>query len=225
MTQAQAPTTGFDVNDLRAGARYGYRMSPHASLRFGYAYKRGSYGLDGAQRLESHDLDVSFDYRRPLPHLRNTTVGFGAGPSRISREVEPLWTVIGSANLRHDFGKGWFIRADYARNAQLVEGFADPFFVNTVTGSIGGFLGHRVEVLATSGYSKGPVGFGQDRYTSRQSSARMRVALARVLALDAEGLLIQYGFGAGVPVPGTVPAVLDRWAVRCNIAWWLPLSR
>jgi hypothetical protein len=224
-TRAQATTTGLDVNSLRAGLRYGYRLSPSASMRLGYTYKLGHYGLDAAQRFQAHDLDVSFDYRKPLSRSRATSFGFGVGSSRISREGQPLWTVVGNANLSHDMGKGWFVRADYTRDAQLVEGFADPFFVNTVTGSVGGFLGHRVEVLASSGYSRGPVGFAADRYTSRQSSARVRLALAKVLAIDAEGLLLQYGFGAGVPVPGTVPANLDRWAVRCNLAWWLPLSR
>jgi hypothetical protein len=224
-TQAQRPTTGLDVNGLRAGARYGYRMSPHASLRFGYAYRLGNYGLGAAQRFEAHDVDVSFDYRKPLSNTRNTSFGFGAGSSRISRDTEPVWTVVGNANLRHEFGRGWFIRADFTRNAQLVEGFREPFFVNTVTGSLGGFLSHRVEVLASSGYSRGPVGFGSGRYDSRQSSARLRWALARHFAVDAEGLLVQYGFGTQVMVPGTVPASLDRWAVRCNLAWWLPLSR
>jgi len=224
-TQAQTPTSGFDVNGLRAGARYGYQLSPHASMRFGYAYKIGNYGLDAAQRFESHDVDVSFDYVKPLSRSRATSFGFGVGPSRVSRESGPWWTVIANANLSHEFGRGWFIRADYTRNVRLVEGFADPFFVNTATGSIGGFLGRRVEVLAMSAYSRGPVGYGLDRYTSRESSARMRLALAKALAIDAEGLLIQYGFSDGVPVPGTVPANLDRWAVRCNIAWWLPLSR
>ena len=224
-TQAEAPVTGFDVNSLRAGARYGYRVTPHASVRFGYAYKLGNYGLDAARRFESHDVDILVDYRKPLTRSRNTTVGFGAGSSRISREPEPAWTIVGNANLRHEFGKGWFIQADYARNAQLVEGFADPFFVNTVTGSVGGFLGHRVEVLASSGYSMGLVGFGSDDYRSVQGSARLRWALARYLALDAEGLLVNYQFDSVVPVPGTAPAKLDRWAVRCNIALWLPLSR
>ena len=224
-TQAQAPTTGLDVNAVRVGARYGYRMSPHASLRVGYAYRLGNYGLDAAQRFESQDLDLSFDYSKPLTRTRTTTFGFGAGSSRITRDPAPIWTVVGNAYLRHEFGAGWFIRGDFNRNSQLVEGFAVPFFVNTVTGSLGGFLGHRVEVLATSGYSRGPVGFGSDRYTSRQSSARLRWALARYFAVDAEGLLIRYDFGDRVPVPGTVAANLDRWAVRCNLAWWLPLSR
>jgi hypothetical protein len=66
---------------------------------------------------------------------------------------------------------------------------------------------------------------GGDHYSSRQGSARIRLALAKYMAVDAEGLLVQYLFGDAVPIPGGVPADLDRWAVRCNIALWLPLSR
>lgn len=224
-TQAQSAEAAFDVDDVRVGARYGYRLSPAASFRLGYGYRIGNYGLNAAQRFEAHDIDLSIDYRKALSRSKATTFGFGAGTSRISRDPEPLWTVVGSANLRHEFGRGWFVQADYRRDAQLVEGFADPFFVNTITGSLGGFLGHRVEVLAASGYSKGPVGFGANRYNSRQSSARLRWGLAKYVAIDAEGLMVNYDLGDAVTVPGTVPAVLDRWAVRCNVAVWLPLSR
>jgi len=224
-THAQTPAEGLDVNGVRVGARYGYRLSPHASLRLGYAYRLGNYGLGASQRFETHDVDVSVEYLKPLTKARTTTFGFGAGSSRVSRETEPAWVVLGNANLRHEFGAGWFIEADFIRSTQLVEGFTDPFLANTVAGSLGGFLGHRLEVLLSSGYSRGWVGVGGDHYSSRQGSARIRLALAKYMAVDAEGLLVQYLFGDAVPIPGGVPADLDRWAVRCNIALWLPLSR
>ena len=133
--------------------------------------------------------------------------------------------VIGAANLRHEMAKGWFIQGDFGRNVQLVEGFADPFFVNTATASVGGFMGRRVELLASGAYSRGTVGFGSNNYHALEGSARLRLALARFIAIDTEGLINQHAFDNTVALAGVVPPVLNRWAVRCNVALWLPLSR
>jgi hypothetical protein len=108
---------------------------------------------------------------------------------------------------------------------RLVEGFTQPFFANSVMANVGGFLNRRIELLTSGAYSRGAVGFGSDRYTAAQGSARLRVALASFLAIDAEGLVNQHRFDARVVLPGPVSADLNRWAARCNVALWLPLSR
>jgi hypothetical protein len=221
----RATTPGLDVSSIRAGVRYGYRISRDAALRLGYAYQTGSYGLAGTPRLTAHDLDISLDYRKPLGQSRRTSIGFGSGTSRIASQPSPRWVVVASANLRHELGAGWFLQGDFSRNTQLVEGFSNPFLVNTGTASVGGFMGHRVEWLASGAYSKGVVGFGSDRYEALQGSTRLRLGLVKYLAIDVEGLMNKYSFGSQVAIPGTVPADLNRWAVRCNIALWLPFSR
>jgi len=221
----KAETAALDVTNLRAGARYGYRMSQYSAFRLGYAYKTGRYGLDATQRIDAHDIDLSVDYRKPLTQSRRTSVGFAAGSSLVTAGPDEQWSVVATANLRHEFSRGWYLQGDFMRNLQLVEGFASPFFVNTASASTGGFLVRRLEVSASGGYSWGSVGFGSDSYTSLQGSARMRLALARYLAIDAEGLINQFGFDNQVVVSGVVPASLNRWSVRANIALWLPLSR
>ncbi|MEW5983890.1 MAG: hypothetical protein AB1806_16175 [Acidobacteriota bacterium] len=221
----EADTPGLDVRSVRVGARYGYRVTRNASLRLGYAYQTGRYGTDAAQQMEAHDVDISLDYQRPLTRSRRTTFGFGAGSSRITAQANRKWEIVGTVNLRHEFEMGWFLQGDFRRTVQLVEGFADPFMVNTVTGSLGGFMGRRVELLASGGYSRGVIGFGADSYDALQGSARLRLALARFLAVDAEALANQYTFAAQVPLPPGVPAALNRWAVRWNVSLWLPLSR
>jgi hypothetical protein len=213
------------VSSIRADARYGYRTSRNTALQFGYAYQTGNYGLQAEQRLKTQGFDVSFEYRKSLTPSRRTTFGFGAGLSRVTPQPSEPWTMVGSANLRHEMGAGWFIQGDFSRDVQLVEGFAEPFFSNTATASLGGFLGRRVELFASGGYSRGVVGFESDTYSALQGSTRLRVALARFLAIDTEGLINQNTFDNRVTIPGTVPTGLNRWAVRCNVALWLPLSR
>lgn len=221
----QSSADDSDVRVVRAGARLGRRFTRYAALRLGYAYQVGQFGAQTAQRLETHDIDVSIDYRRPLPRLRRTTFGFSTGSSLVTAQPNRRWDIVGNANLRHEFNEGWFLQADFVRNGRLVEGFSDPFFQNTVSASLGGFLGRRIEMLTSAGYSRGAIGFGTDRYRAVQGAARLRLALARYMALGVEGLLNQHRFDAGVALPSALPTRLDRWSVRGSLSLWLPLSR
>ena len=215
----------LDVDSIRGGAVFGVRLSQYAALVTGYAYQFGQSGPQRSVKTTGQDVILSVDYRRPLPRARRTTFGFSSGSSRVTSATTAQWFILGTVNLRHEFDAGWFIQADFGRRMQMVEGFSSPFFVNTVTGSLGGFLGRRVEVLTSGGYSRGDVGFGTDAYRSTQGSARMRLALAKYVAVDVEGLLNQYAFDQQVVMPGLLPANLNRWAVRCNVALWLPMAR
>ncbi len=222
-TRADQP--GLDVHALTAGGRFGYRLSPNVSVLLGYAYQAGRYGPGTNERLQAHDIDVGLRVLKPLTPSRRTTVGFSAASSRVEAGGAQGWKVLGTANLRHEFTQGWFIEGAFGRDVQLVEGFAEPFFVNTVRASVGGFLGRRVEVLAEGGYSEGVIGFTADRYDAAQGSARLRMALTRFLAVDAEGLMNQYVFDNAGTVPAGVPPTINRWAVRWSVSLWLPLSR
>jgi hypothetical protein len=221
----QADTPGLDVHSFIVGGRYGYRLSPNTSLRVGYAYQTGRYGAGTNERLESHDVDLGLYVQKPITHSRRTTLSLSAASSRVDAGGNQGWKVLGAAGLRHEFTKGWFVEGTFARDVQLVEGFAQPFFVNTVMANVGGFLSRRVELLASGGYSEGAIGFSDDRYDTLQGSARLRIALAKFLAIDAEGLTNQYTFTDRLVMPTGVPADLNRWAVRWSVSLWLPLSR
>jgi hypothetical protein len=221
----QAEVDNYDVWSVRGGARLGRRLTRYASLRMGYAYQTGRFGLNTDRRLENHDIELSLDYRRPLPRMRRTTFGFSTGSSRVHAEDEQRWEVIGTVNLRHDFEDGWFLEGEFARNVRLVEGFASPFLQNTTSARMGGFIGRRVDLLMSGGYSRGTVGAAAGAYTAIQAGARLRFALARYLAVDAEGLWNKHDFAATVTVPDAVLSRLDRRSIRCNLTLWLPLSR
>ena len=215
----------LDVDNIRAGGVFGIKLSPYASFITGYAYRLGQSGVNRSVRTTGQDINLGLDYRRPLPRQRRTTFGFASGSSRVTTATGSTWFVTCTTDLRFEFDGGWFIQADYGRQLRMVEGFASPFFANTVTGSLGGFMGRRVEVLATGGYSQGRVGTGTDGYRSSQGSGRMRLAMSRYVAMDVEGLLNKYAFDQQVMLPGSLPATLNRWAVRSNVAIWLPLFR
>jgi len=222
-TKADIP--GLDVRTMHVAAAFGYRFSRYVALRLGYGTRFGSYGAQAQQRLQTHDIDISLDYRRLFAPSRRTTFGFETGSQLVTAESRRQWRVIGAVNVRHQFDAGWFIQGDLARTTQLVEGFSNPLFVNTATGSLGGFLGRRVELLTSGAYSRGVVGFTRDPYWAVQGSARMRLAVARFVAIDVEGLMARHSFDSRIVLPAGLPSQLNRWSVRFNVALWLPLFR
>jgi hypothetical protein len=226
LRDTRADGVALDVQDYHASGRFSRRVTRDLSLRAGYTFQRGRYGIAAQDLLTTQGLDLSVDYRRTLPFSRKTTVGFGSGSALVDgQEEDRRYFVTGYATLRHDMGRGWFIGADYSRAVQLVEGFAAPFLANTVTASLGGFASPRVELYTSGGYSAGDAGFGGGRYEVTQASARLRVALAKYAAVSTEGLLYAHRFPDGAAAPGVFPGRLDRWAVRAGLTLWLPLAR
>ena len=79
------------------GGQYRYRLSPRATLKLGYHFRRGTLGFYNTldEPVDSHDLDVGVDYSRPLSRSRKTTVGFSTG-STIYRSVNtPAVPIVG----------------------------------------------------------------------------------------------------------------------------------
>jgi len=216
---------GTNVREAHVAGAFGYRLSQYAALRLGYGYRTGWFGADTAQRLSTQDIDVGIDYRRPLFQSRRTTVGFTTGSSLVDEPGRRRWQFVGAANVRHEFTGGWFIQADLARATRLVQGFTAPFVDNSATASLGGFFGRRLELLMSAGYSRGEVGTGGGTYTALQGSTRLRLALARWIAIDGEGLYSKNRFSDQVVMPAGFPANLTRWTVRFNVVLWFALSR
>ncbi len=214
-----------DVSEIRVGARFNRQMTQFLALRLGYANRTARSELFPAGRLVIHDIEASFDYRRPLGRSRRTSFALGAGTLLVDTQPASQWRVSGFANLRRELGRGWFVQLDAVRDVQVVEGFSAPLLANTITASAGGFAGRRVELLASGGYSAGEIGFAGNSYRVFQGSTRLRLALSRFLALDGEALVYDHRFARNSVALAQFPDQLDRWTVRLNLTWWLPLSR
>jgi hypothetical protein len=107
---------------------------------------------------------------------------------------------------------------------QVLEGASVPLLSDTASGGFAGYLGRRVEILGTTGYSFGNVGFGSDRYEHLQGSMRVRLALSRSVAVDARYLYYHHDLANALYFPEFYPK-LDRQSVRISLAFWLPLFR
>ncbi len=223
-----------------AGGRFSYRLSSRAGLHLGYHFRRGTYGLYyGNRPIDGHDIDVGIDYNRALSFSRKTTVGFSTGSS-IYRSFSPGGTTVisdwqykthymvtGNAYLNRQIGRSWTARLDYRRGLQFVQGFPDPFFSDSVSAGVGGFMGPRSRLNFTAAYTTGDVGIniGGRGYDSYTGVASYQFALGKWGALFADYNYYHYVFDPTVPLPPGMSRGLDRQSVRGGLNLWLPLLR
>lgn len=230
-----------DLNAYNFGGRYLHRVSRYASLRLGYAYRQGQYGVIGETRNTSiHDIDAGVDYNRALSVSRRTRLEFGTG-STIVNTPQHLddggtaglynqryqYRVVGNLGLSHEFGRTWRGRLAYNRGVGLVQGFPEPLFSDGVTGAVGGFFSRRVEVLLNASYTNGQVGGSgaQNGLNSLAGAARMQVGLTRKLAATAEYFYYRFDVGSAVALPIGVTSYRERSGVRGGLTLWLPFVR
>jgi hypothetical protein len=233
--------TGNQVLDnWAAGGRFGYRLTSRASLRLGYHYRRSTSPLYfGGQPVVGHDIDVGIDYNRALSFSRKTTVGFTTGTS-IYRSFTSNGSLIstdwaykthflatGSAYLNRQMGRSWTGRLSYQRGLQFVPGFGNPFFADSVSASLGGFVGARSNLNLSAYYSSGQLGIvttGQG-YKSYVGAADYQFALSRFVALSANYTYYHYLFDPTVVLLPGMNRGLNRQSVRVGLNLWLPLLR
>jgi hypothetical protein len=113
----------------------------------------------------------------------------------------------------------------YHRAVQYIEGVSDIFLADSVTGNLRGYFGPRVELRVSSGYSTGPLRFGprQRGYDTNASTARMRFAISRSLAAQAEYVYYRYLFSDAVTLPTGIPSRANRHVIRFGLTTWVPL--
>jgi hypothetical protein len=213
-----------DEADLRAwGARgrFTRRMTRSAMLHVGYGQRLGRYSASRpGDAVRIHDLDLGVDYRRSLS--RSTTVSVTPGSSIVAGSDGRQYRLTGDVLARHRFGRRWEATALYRRSSQFVEGFADPFFIDSATAHIAGHLGRRFEVFTSASYSVGDIwSVSRATYDSYSGSARARYALNRHSAISLEYLYYKHRFAGEIAIPAA--AAVNRHSLRVGLLWWRPV--
>jgi hypothetical protein len=223
-----------------AGGGYAYRLGSRANLTATYHYRRGVSGLYYAnQAIDTQDILVGLNYARRLSPSRTLSLGFTIGPS-IYRAYVPVVTrtdtvyqkvtrypVVGSAFLATQIARSWSLGVNYSRGIQYTQGFTDPFFSNSVSGSVTGFVAAWVQLTFSSGYNNGSVGVTVTgrRYDTATASASAQFALTRWVALSANYGYYHYLFDQSVTLPAALAQGQDRNSVSVGMNLWLPLLR
>jgi hypothetical protein len=228
---------GFpDANDLNwrtqdARVEWRHDTTHHAAVVVGYDYHRRDLQSINVPVVR-HDIDVGLAYGNRLPFSERTHFDGSIGTTLISGtqravanpQKESRVRLIGQANLDHQVTRTWHAGLSYNQGWQYIEGLPNVFFAYSVIGTVGGYVGRRVEVQGTTGYSTGGLRFtGHQRaWDSNASTARVRVGISRNFAVQAEYLYYRFLFSDAVTLPtGTVPRD-NRHVLRVGLTTWFP---
>jgi hypothetical protein len=215
----------FDMEVRNAGVSFDHQFTKTASLELGYGYQDGNHG--SGLTTKAHNIDIGIDYRRPLSRTRKTFVAFNTGSTVTESEVSGRRVhAIGAASLVHYMKRTWTAHVEYRRRLQYVDGFDRPLFGDGVTTGFNGMLSRRMELVVRGNYTSGTVGLSPQapRFESVFASARLRKAMSRRLAGYVEGLFYHYEFQEDALRPPGLPPSFDRFALRCGLSLWVPLT-
>lgn len=210
------------------GGRYSYQLNSRASMRLGYHYHRYQSVLVGVSLPTSgHDVDFGMDFTRPLSPSRTMTFGFAAGTSVYRSAAATYVLATGSAYLTRQISRSWSMNLSYSRGIQYVAGFSSPFFSDSVSGGLSGYLSPRSSVHVSGAYSNGQAGIGTSNqgYKTYSGVAGYQFALNRFIALTVDYDYYHYVFGPTVPLPPGINRGLNRQSIRGGLNLWLPLLR
>jgi len=213
-----------DLGTWDARGHFSSRMTRNAVLQLGYGQRVGRYGGHSSGRtLRSHDVDVGMNYSRTfsLSESKQTTVSVMPGSSFVDSEDGLQYRLRGEAVLDQRLSRSWTAQGVYRRSLQFVEGFTEPFFANAVTGGLHGYLGRRVELVTSAGYSTGEIGLsGAGAYDSYSGSVQASVAMTRHWAVSLEYLFYDHRIAGDITLPGTLAGTLNRHSVRVGLRAW-----
>jgi hypothetical protein len=192
----------------------------------GYGYQDARFAFeDTPAATVLHNLDIGVDFNRALSVSRKTRVSFGTGSSI----VRPAgggsqYFLNGQATLEQGIGRTWTALAGYNRSSHFAQGFRDLLFLDAFSAGLGGQLATRVRVSSNASYSFGTVGLGAGAPSvgSYTGSARLGIALSRLVALTAS--YTYYAYDAP-PTATTIPGIagqLNRQALMIGLSGWIP---
>jgi hypothetical protein len=226
------PREQRDWRTQDASVSISHTLTPKTAFVAGYAYHGRDFQGEH-EPLRRHDINIGVNYNSSLPFSPRTTFSFTVGSTALSRDRETqsapneqsFIRLIGAADLAHRLGRNWTVGTHYNRWVQYIEGFSDVFMAHSMAGNIAGYLGPRVDLRASAGYSTGPLRYGprQRAYDTAAASARLRVALSRGFAAQAEYVHYRYLFSDAVTVPTGIPVRGNRHVFRVGLTTWFPL--
>jgi len=212
------------------GGRFLYSVNRNLGLRLGYTYRQSSYSP--LVQTGEQDLEIGFDYVRPLSATRRWTLGFSLGPTQVTQPSatggpsQTHYRVLGDVSFDHQIGHTWSARATYRRGLSYIETLAEAAPVGRASVETSGFVNRRVDLSFSAAYATGELASSigpPAPFTTYTASSRLRVALSRVLAGYVEGLFYDYAFDPSLIIVPGMPSRLNRTGVRAGITLWVPV--
>lgn len=218
---------GADMETQRAGFQFTHAIAKDVGVKIGYAYGLSTFGGGSARPIRNNDLDIGLNYGKTFAPSVRTSLSFTSGSTIVSAADGQHFRVTGSARLMRRLSPTWTASAAYDRGLQVPDGATRPFFSDTVTGSLGGYLGRRTNVRLQPTYSHGVVGLGGEAnpYNAYTNTSRIEFALSRRLALYGEHFFYRYRFASAAGLPVQLMPSVDRQGARVGLTLWAPIVR
>jgi hypothetical protein len=182
--------------------------------------------------ITTQNMEVSWRYNRRLSLTRQLQLTAGVGATHVDtlnavdRSELLYWMPSGSGSLSWDVGRSWSIAGSYDRSASIIQGVSvTSFATDSVSASLSGLIGSRIETSISTAYSNGQSGgLGTSgRFENYSGSLQMLYAFSRCCATTVNYDYYVYQFEDVADLPTLFPPDFDRQAIRVGFTIWLPL--
>ena len=153
--------------------------------------------------------------------------GFTVGTSIYTSGALTHYLATASGYVDRQVSRSWSAGFSYNRGVQYVAGFPNPFFSDSVTASLNGFVSSRSRVNLSAAYSSGQAGIATSNqgYSTYSGVAGYQLAVGRFIALFTEYHYYHYIFDPTVVLPVGMNRGLNRQSIRVGLNLWVPLLR
>ena len=211
-----------------ASVRLERRVSPFGLFHAGYGFGSATFSTSESEAGRRHDIDLGFDFARPLPFSGRTVLETETGTTLLSNGRIHRLRLVLRASLERDLAARWTSRIEYSRPMQFVAGFQQPFLSDAIGLNVVGQMGRDWFLTLSGGVARGTVGFSTgpaaSRYDSYNTSARLYRQIARAWRVEAEAFSTRFRFNGESPAGGLPPRI-ERQGVRLGLSWSAALFR
>jgi hypothetical protein len=216
------------LHQQSAGGRLERRLTPHLKGRLGYRMVDTTYDKVTGSMLKMHDLDAGFEFQRPLPFSRRSSIKFDTGSSILQDRTRRVFRVLGGVSVSYPLARWWEARVSFSRPVQMLEGMPAPLVSTAATAAVAGSIGRRHNIVAMVDRFVGTMSLDASNATfadGYSTSVRWRTALSRRIALNVEGFHGRVRFGSDVAMLTGVAPDSAHLGVRAFVSFWRPLFR
>lgn len=204
----------------RAGIRH--RVGRGFGVHVAYGREQYEYSFDDVRPYVNETIDVGVDYGNALAISRRTMLTFSSSTVATRYLNDTHYRVNGSARLVRGFARTWSMWLGYNRDTDFRVGFRAPLLTDSVDAGVGGQLSWRIRWSAGTGYTRGAIGFGSDRFSAYSGTSRLDVALNRKLALYGQYAYYRYQLPQGSSALDLVPR-FSRQVATVGLSLSVPL--
>jgi len=215
-----------DTSESSYEALWTRRLTRDLGIRAGYGHREFRMSAATTPYWVEEEIDLGVDFQRGIALAPRTSLGIMTHTSVIRRRnQETLYRLNGELRLTKSFKRTWTAQLEARRATEVLAGFVDPLFSDSLSFSTSGLLSNRIQFVTMVTGKHGRFGYEGERgrpFTMVGASTNLNFALSRHV-----GLYTQYGIYHHDAPPDrfTVSTIADvsRQTFTVGLTAWLPV--